>query len=69
MQKYGDAFRKSSSIYPCPQDVKVAAYKGHVRPVLEYGSSSWDPQGVIFKEKLESVQKHVFKQKKISVKL
>ena len=25
------------------QDVKEAAYKGLVRPVLEYGSSVWDP--------------------------
>ena len=27
----------------CPQDVKESAYKGLVRPVLEYGSSVWDP--------------------------
>ena len=27
----------------CPQDVKGSAYKGLVRPVLEYGSSVWDP--------------------------
>ena len=26
-----------------PQGVKEAAYKGLVRPVLEYGSSVWDP--------------------------
>ena len=25
------------------QDVKEAAYKGAVRPILEYGSSVWDP--------------------------
>ena len=25
------------------QDVKEAAYKALVRPVLEYGSSNWDP--------------------------
>ena len=27
----------------CPQDVKELAYKGLVGPVLEYGSSVWDP--------------------------
>ena len=28
-----------------------------MRPVLEYGSSVWDPQGVVLREELESVQK------------
>ena len=37
--------------------VKEAAYKGLVRPVLDYGSSVWDPQGVVLQEELESVQK------------
>ena len=37
--------------------VKEAAYKGLVRPVLDYGSSVWDPSGVVLQEKLESVQK------------
>ena len=32
----------------CPQDVKESAYKGLVRPVLEYGSSVWDPPQVYF---------------------
>ena len=27
----------------CPQDVKESAYKSLVRPILEYGSSVWDP--------------------------
>ena len=31
------------TLLPCPQDVKEAAYKGIVRPVLEYVSSVWDP--------------------------
>ena len=37
------------NLYSCPPDVKEAAYKGLVRPVLEYGSSvlgpshSWPP--------------------------
>ena len=35
----------------CPQDVKESADKGLVRPVLEYGSSVWDPS-----EELEKVQ-------------
>ena len=40
-------------LFSCPQDVKEAVYKGLVlvRPVLEYGSSVWDPQG-----ELEKVQ-------------
>ena len=29
-----------------------------MRPVLDYGSSVWDPQGVVLQEELESVQKH-----------
>ena len=31
----------------CPKDVKESAYKGLVRPVLEYGSSVWDPQRIL----------------------
>ena len=31
------------SLYVCPQEVKEAAYKGLVRPVLEYSGSVWDP--------------------------
>ena len=41
----------------CPQAVKEAAYKGLVRPVLDYGRSVWDPQGVVLQEELETVQK------------
>ena len=41
----------------CPQEVKEAAYKGLVHPVLDYGSSVWDPPGVVLQEELESVQK------------
>ena len=36
----------------CPQDVKKS-----VRPVLEYGSSVWDPSSILFQEELEKVQK------------
>ena len=28
-----------------------------MRPVLDYGSSVWDPPGVVLQEELESVQK------------
>ena len=45
------------NLYSCPQEVKEAAYKGLVHPVLDYGSSVWDPPGVVLKEELESVQK------------
>ena len=31
------------NLYSCPKDVKEAAYKTMVRPILEYGSSAWDP--------------------------
>ena len=32
-------------MFSCPQlqDVREAAYKGLVRPILEYGSSVWGP--------------------------
>ena len=43
-------------MYSCPQDVKEAAYKGLVRPVLEYGSSVWDPHTHGLQEELENVQ-------------
>ena len=45
------------NLYSCSQEVKEAAYKGLVRPVLDYGSSVWDPPGVVLQEELESVQK------------
>ena len=31
------------NLYSCPQEVKEAAYKGLVRPFLDYGSSVLDP--------------------------
>ena len=49
------------NLYSCPQEVKEAAYKGLVRPFMDYGSSVWDhpppPAGVVLQEELESVQK------------
>ena len=41
----------------CPQDDKESAYKGLVRPDLEYGSSVWDPSSILLQEELEKVQK------------
>ena len=41
-----------------PPGGKEAAYKkGLVHPVLDYGSSVWDPPGVDLQEEFESVQK------------
>ena len=37
-------------------DMKEAAYKGLVRPVLGYGSSVWDPHTHGLQEELEKVQ-------------
>ena len=45
-----------SNLYACPQEVKEAAYKGLVRPVLEYSGSVWDPSGVGLQNELEKVQ-------------
>ena len=36
--------------------MKEAAYKGMVRPILEYGSSVWDPHTDKLQEELEKVQ-------------
>ena len=33
-----------------------SAYKGLVRPVLEYGSSVWDPQSILLQDELYKVQ-------------
>ena len=39
-------------LYACPQEVKEAAYKGLVCPVLEYSGSAWDPSGVGLQDEL-----------------
>ena len=44
------------TLFSCPQDVKEAAFKGMVRPILEYGSSVWDPYTDKLQEELEKVQ-------------
>ena len=41
----------------CPQDIKLQAYIGLIRPVLEYASSAWDPSQDYLQKKLENVQK------------
>ena len=41
----------------CPQAVRIQAYKGLVRPVLEYASSAWDPHQQYLTDKIEGVQK------------
>ena len=38
------------NLYQCPQDAKMAAYKGLVCLDLEYGSCAWDPEGVVLQE-------------------
>ena len=43
------------NLYSCSQEVKETAYKGLVNKVLDYGSSVWDPPGVVLQEELESV--------------
>ena len=45
------------NLVACPRDVKESAYKGLVRPILEYGSSVWDPQSILLQDELEKVQK------------
>ena len=45
------------NLFSCPQDVKEAAYKSLVRPILEYGSSVWDPYCNGRNGELENVQK------------
>ena len=47
------------TLFSCPQNVKEAAYKGMVRPVLEYGSSVWDPHTDKLQEELEKVKNRV----------
>ena len=44
------------TLFSCPQNVKEAAYKGMVRPILEYGSSVWNPHPDKLQEELQTVQ-------------
>ena len=42
--------RRNISSYP--KDVKKMAYKGLMRPILEYVSLVWDPHGIVVQEEL-----------------
>ena len=44
------------NLFSCPQDVKESAYKGMVRPIIEYGSSVWDPYTLGLQDELEKVE-------------
>ena len=44
------------TLFSCPQNVKEAAYKGLVHPILEHGRSVWDPHYYKLQEELEKVQ-------------
>ena len=44
------------NLYACPREVKEAAYKGLVRPLLEHSGSVWDPLGVGLQNELEKTQ-------------
>ena len=44
------------NVYSCPQEVKEAAYKGLVHPILDYSGSVWDPSGVGLQNELEKLQ-------------
>ena len=44
------------NLYQCPQNVKEAAYMGVVRPILEYDSWVWDPQGMVLQQEIQKVQ-------------
>ena len=50
-------FLKKRNLFSCPQDVREAAYEGLVRPILEYGSSVWDPHYESLRDDLEKAQK------------
>ena len=45
------------NLFSCPQDVKKVSYKSLVRPILEYGSSVWDPHCNGLNGELENLQK------------
>ena len=50
-------YLKRLNLFPCPQDVKEAAYKSLVRPILEYERTVWDPHYNGLNDELENVQK------------
>ena len=44
------------NLLSCSQDMKEMAYRGLVRPILEYASPVWDPRGIVVQEELEKIQ-------------
>ena len=44
------------NLFQCPQEVKEAAYRKLVHPVLEYGRCVWDSQGMVLQQEIEKVQ-------------
>ena len=44
-------------IYQHVHRMLQSAYKGLMLPVLEHGSSVWDPSSILLQEELEKVQK------------
>ena len=46
------------NLFCCPQHVKEAAYKSLVRPILECGSTVWDPHCNGLNDELENVQNY-----------
>ena len=48
---------RGRNLFSCLQDVKEAAYKSLVRPILEYGSSVWGPHCNGLNCELENVPK------------
>ena len=46
------------NLFSFPQDMKEAAYKSIVRPIIECGSTVWDPHCNGLNDGLENVQKH-----------
>ena len=44
------------TLFFCPLDVKEAANKQMVHPIMEYGSSVWDPYTDKLQEELEKIQ-------------
>ena len=45
------------NLHLCPERVKAQAYTSLVRPILEYGSTVWDPYRMYQKSWLEQVQR------------
>ena len=45
------------NLHSCPERVKAQAYTSLVRPILEYGSTAWDPYRIYQKNWLEQVQR------------